>query len=102
MASKGRTVYERLGCNGCHLPEGGGRGPSLAGLLGRKVAMGSGETVLADEGYFRESVLNPRARLVAGYEAIMPTFQGQVSEEQLLQLLAYVKTQKSAERTATE
>jgi cytochrome c oxidase subunit 2 len=64
--------------------------------------MDGGEAVVADEGYFRESVLNPRARLVAGYQSIMPTFQGQVSEDQLLQLLAYVRSQKPAERTATD
>ena len=102
MAARGQALYERLGCNGCHLPDGQGRGPSLAGLLGRKIVMDGGEAVVADEGYFRESVLNPRARLVAGYQSIMPTFQGQVSEDQLLQLLAYVRSQKPAERTATE
>ncbi len=102
MASKGQTLYERLGCNGCHLPDGRGRGPSLAGLPGRKVMMDSGGTVVADEGYIRESILNPRAKLVAGYKAIMPTFQGQVSEDQLMQLLAYIKSQKPAERTAAE
>ena len=72
----------------------------LDGLLGKTVALQSGETVVADEAYLRESILNPSAKITAGYQPIMPTFQGLVSEEQLLQLIEYVKslqTQKAGQ-----
>jgi cytochrome c oxidase subunit 2 len=59
------------------------------------VPLEDGNSVEADESYFRESVLNPRAKVVAGFRPIMPTFQGQISEEQLLELIAYVRTLKA-------
>ena len=66
--------------------------PTLVGVFGSSVTLATGETVLADEGYMRESILDPRAKLVAGYAPIMPTFQGQLSEEELTQLVAYIKS----------
>ena len=74
----------------------GARGPSLAGLFGKTVQLQNGETVVADETYIRESILNPQAKVVAGYQPIMPTFQGLVSEEQLLQLIAYIKSLRTS------
>ena len=68
-----------------------GGGPALAGLFGRMVRLANGATVTADEAYLRESILNPQAKLVAGYPAIMPTYQGLVSEEELMQLIAHLK-----------
>jgi cytochrome c oxidase subunit 2 len=94
MSEAGQALFDRLGCSGCHHPEGTGRGPSLAGLYSKQVELDNGQTVVADEGYIRESILNPRAKITAGYQPIMPTFQGQVSEEQLLQLIAYIKSLK--------
>jgi cytochrome c oxidase subunit 2 len=102
MVTAGQALFERLGCSSCHKSEGGGRGPSLEGLLGRNVQLDNGTTIVVDESYFRESILNPRAKIVAGYQPLMPTFQGQVSEEQILQLLSYIKSLKKAERTATQ
>jgi cytochrome c oxidase subunit 2 len=102
MATTGQGLFERLGCSSCHRSEGGGRGPSLEGLLGKKVQLDSGQAVVADESYIRESILNPRAKIVGGYQPLMPTFQGQVSEEQLLQLVAYLKSLKKAERSTTQ
>jgi cytochrome c oxidase subunit 2 len=102
MAASGQALFERLGCNTCHRPEGSGRGPSLVGLLGRQVPLMDGRTVVADEGYVRESILNPRAKILLGFQPLMPTFQGQVSEEQLLQLLAYIKSLKQTERVTTQ
>ena len=102
MATAGQALFERLGCSSCHKTEGGGRGPSLEGLLGRKIQLDNGQTIVADEGYVRESILNPRAKIVAGYQPLMPTFQGQVSEEQILQLLSYIKSLKKAERTGPQ
>jgi cytochrome c oxidase subunit 2 len=75
----------------------------LDGLFGKEVQLQNGSKVIADESYIRESILNPRAKFVAGFQPIMPTFQGQVSEEQLLQLVAYIKSigQKSAGEAGT-
>src|SRR5229473_283493 len=67
-------------------------GPALIGLFGSKVVLNNGQTLTADEGYLRESILNPQAKIVTGFGPIMPSFQGQVNEEQLLQLVAYVKS----------
>ena len=65
---------------------------SLDGLFGKTVQLQNGETIVADEAYLRESILNPPAKIVAGYQPIMPTFQGLVTEEQLLQLIEYIKS----------
>jgi cytochrome c oxidase subunit 2 len=102
MAALGQALYERLDCGACHSADATGRGPGLNDLLGRKVVLEDGRTIVADEEYVRESILNPRARMVAGYKPIMPTFQGQVTEDQLVQLLAYIKTLRSPERTTAQ
>jgi cytochrome c oxidase subunit 2 len=92
MQVAGGRLFEQLGCSSCHLSDGTGRGPTLDGLYGSKVQIEGGRTVVADDGYIQESILNPAAKVTAGYQPIMPTFQGQVSEESLFQLLAYVKS----------
>ena len=69
-----------------------GRGPALAGLFGRKVFLTNNQTVVADESYVRESIENPQAKIVAGFGPIMPTFQGQVTPEQLIQLMSFIKS----------
>ncbi|HWO01114.1 MAG TPA: cytochrome c oxidase subunit II [Blastocatellia bacterium] len=92
LASSGEKLFQQLACNTCHKTDGTGRGPALEGLFGKEVKLQDGGTVTADEAYLRESVLNPRAKVVAGYQPIMPTFQGQVTEEQLLELAAYIKS----------
>jgi cytochrome c oxidase subunit 2 len=100
LADAGQKLFNELACNTCHRPDAQGRGPVLDGLLGKTVALQSGEMVVADEAYLRESILNPSAKITAGYQPIMPTFQGLVSEEQLLQLIEYVKslqTQKAGQ-----
>ena len=92
MADAGQKLFVDLACNTCHRPDAQGRGPVLDGLLGKTVALQSGGTVVVDEAYLRESILNPSAKITNGYQPIMPTFQGLVSEEQLLQLIEYVKS----------
>jgi cytochrome c oxidase subunit II len=92
LASAGAKLFADLACNTCHRPDAQGRGPVLDGLFGRMQTLQSGETVTVDEGYVRESILNPSAKVVAGFQPIMPTFQGLVSEEQLLALVEYVKS----------
>jgi cytochrome c oxidase subunit 2 len=92
-AAAGQQLYQTLGCASCHGTEGeGGRGPSLAGIFGKEQALQSGQSVTVDEGYIRESIVNPQAKMVIGFGPIMPTFQGQVTEDQLVQMVAYIKS----------
>jgi cytochrome c oxidase subunit 2 len=97
LATAGERLFQRLGCNTCHLESGAGRGPSLAGLFGKTVKLAGGNSVTADETYIRESIVNPQAKIVAGYEPIMPAFKGLISEDGILQILAYLKTLKREE-----
>ena len=93
MVSAGARLYDQLGCITCH---GTGKGPPFVNLFGSKVKLTDGTTVIADEDYIRESILYPSEQIVEGYTALMPTFKGQVTEEQLLQLIAYIKSLSSA------
>jgi cytochrome c oxidase subunit 2 len=88
----GEKLFQDLACHTCHVGDTQGRGPVLANVFGSTVKLQSGASVVADEGYIRESIVNPQAKIVAGYQPIMPTFQGLVTEEQLLQLIAYVRS----------
>jgi cytochrome c oxidase subunit 2 len=91
-ASSGQQLFQTLGCASCHGSNGeGGRGPALLGVFNSNVQTNAGQ-VHADEAYIRESILTPNAKLVNGFGPIMPTFQGVVTEEQLVQLVAYVKS----------
>lgn len=92
----GERLFTELACVTCHKTDSSGRGPSLLGVYGSRVTLSSGHTVIADENYLRESIMNSQARIVQGYQAIMPAFQGMVTEENLLQLIAYIKTLKPA------
>src|SRR3954470_10427068 len=92
MGDNGAKLFQDLACITCHLENGQGRAPVLKGLYGKTVQLQNGQTVTVDDAYIRESVLNPQAKIVAGFQPIMPTFQGLVTEEQLLQLIAYVKS----------
>ena len=91
----GEKLFSSLTCNACH-GQGGqgvpGRGPALANLFGHEVELQGGAKVVADEAYIRESIVLPQAKVVAGFPPVMPPFQGMVTEEQLLQLIAYVKS----------
>jgi cytochrome c oxidase subunit II len=92
IASTGQKIFQQLGCTNCHRFDTQGRGPNLQGVFGRPVLLDDGSSVLADENYIRESILNPGAKVVAGFRPIMPTFQGIVSEDQVLALIAYIKS----------
>lgn len=92
LASRGRSLFTNLGCISCHARGAPVLAPPLEGLYMSKVGLRTGGTVLADENYIRESILDPGAKIVKGYENIMPSFQGQVSEEDLLALIAYIKS----------
>jgi len=92
LAVTGERLFQRVGCAACHGQESNGRGPSLVGLFGQTVHLQNGRTRLADDDYLRESILRPNAELVEGYQPVMPTFKGILSEEQILELLAYMKS----------
>ena len=97
MATAGENLFRKLGCISCHAANDSGRGPSLAGLLGKAVRLQSGATLTADENYIRESILEPQAKIVAGYPSIMPTFKGLISEDGIMQIIAYLKSLKREE-----
>ena len=92
LAENGEKLFQDLACGNCHKPDGSGRCPTLVGLYGKNVQLASGQTVRADEAYIRESILQPNARIVAGFQPLMPTFQGLVTEEGVLQLVEYIKS----------
>jgi len=95
MAKTGEKLLHRFGCVNCHKENDTGRGPSLTRLFGSMVNLQGGSTVKADEGYIRESILDPHAKVVASYEPIMPTFKGLISEDGILQITAYLKSLKA-------
>jgi cytochrome c oxidase subunit 2 len=92
LAQNGQALFTQLGCSTCHRFDVQGRGPNLTGVYGKPVLLEDGRTVIADENYVRESILVPAAKVVSGFKPVMPSFQGQVSEEQLTSLVEYVKS----------
>jgi cytochrome c oxidase subunit 2 len=95
LTAAGEKLFEELACITCHREDTRARGPLLDDLFGKEVRLRGGETVKADERYVRESILQPAAKIVEGYEPIMPTFAGQISEEGLLSLVSYIKSLRS-------
>jgi cytochrome c oxidase subunit 2 len=91
-AAAGEKLFHDLACSSCHRDDALATAPQLRGLFGHTVKLQNGTTVVADESYVRESIVNPQAKVVTGFLPIMPTFQGLVTEEQLLQLIAYVRS----------
>src|SRR5438445_10773104 len=91
-ASNGQNIFQQLGCVTCHRSDTQGRGPNVVGLFGKRVQLDDGRMVIADENYVRESILNPSAKIVAGFKPIMPVFQGLVREAQYHALLACIKS----------
>src|ERR1700691_1571532 len=92
LQETGKGLFAELGCATCHRSDVQGRGPNLQGIYNRPVLLEDGRTVIADDNYVRESILNPTAKIVNGFKPVMPTFQGIVSDEQLNALVAYVKS----------
>lgn len=91
LAQNGERLYASLGCSSCHNGNASARGPNLAGIYGSKVTLEGGRVITVDDGFLRGSILNPTTHQVAGYAPIMPTYQGQVSEEGLIDLVEYIK-----------
>lgn len=97
MADVGAQLFTAKACNTCHDGRPGALGPPLAGTFGHSVTLADGSEVVVDEGYIRESILNPQAKLVRGFQPVMPTYKGQLSEEEILQLITHIKSLKSVE-----
>lgn len=92
LVQEGERLFREVGCSGCHSGNSIVRAPPLEGLFGKPVPLNSGEVVTADEGYIRDSILFPAKQITGGYTNDMPSFQGRLSEEQLFQLLSYIKS----------
>ncbi len=92
LAQNGERLFASIGCNACHSGSAAARGPNLAGVYGSKLKLVNGSEVLVNDAYLRDAILNPSQHLTAGYAPIMPTYQGQVSEEGLIDLVEYIKT----------
>ena len=97
LALEGRKVFLKYRCISCHSADPGARAPVLEELYGKPVHLQDGRTVTADENYIRESIYDPGAKIVAGWQNIMPTFKGQVSEEEVIELIAYIKSLRRGE-----
>jgi cytochrome c oxidase subunit 2 len=94
LADQGRQLFLKFQCITCHSANAEARAPVLEGLYGRTIPLNNGRTTRADDAYLRESILFPEAKVVQGWEPIMPTFKGQINEEDLIKLLAYIKSLK--------
>jgi cytochrome c oxidase subunit 2 len=92
MAQAGEKLYRVLGCSGCHSGPSVVRAPPLEGLYGTQVMLSDGTSVQADEKYLRDSILQPASQIVAGYQSAMPTYQGHLRENELMELIAYIKS----------
>jgi len=94
-ADWGKITYERVGCNSCHTVDGTkSKGPSWKGVYGSMVPLNNGTSVLADEAYIKESMMSPQAKVVKGFDPIMPTFQGLLKPNQVNGLVAYIESLK--------
>ena len=95
MAQNGERLFASLGCSACHSGNAAARGPNLYGIYGSHITMADGSQVVANDAYLRETILNPSQHVPAGFAPIMPTYQGQVSEDGLLSLIEYIKNMQS-------
>lgn len=91
LASTGEKLFHQFACSNCHHYSGHGRAPNLIGLYGTPVTVAGGATILADDTYLRTSILQPRAQLAEGYQSLMPTYEGQLTEDDVIALIAYIK-----------
>lgn len=98
----GKQVFSQFRCDTCHKPDDTGRCPNLNGIYGRERQLVDGRKVVADEDYLRESIIEPNAKLVAGYSVSMPTYRGQISEQNLFQLISYLKSLEPRNESAEE
>jgi cytochrome c oxidase subunit 2 len=92
LAQNGERLFASMGCNSCHSGTAAARGPNLAGVYGSKLTLTSGSQVLVNDAYLRDAILNPSQHVTAGFAPIMPTYQGQISEDGLIDLVEFIKT----------
>jgi cytochrome c oxidase subunit 2 len=92
LALEGRKLFLKYRCLSCHSADESARAPVLETLYGKSVSLRDGQTVRADENYLRESILYPGNKIVAGYQSIMPTFKGQLDEEEVIALVAFIQS----------
>jgi cytochrome c oxidase subunit II len=95
LAQNGERLFASLSCNACHSGDAAARGPNLANVYGSKIQLSNGSFTTADDAFLRESILNPSMHTIAGYAPIMPTYQGQISEEGLIDVVEYIKNLNS-------
>src|SRR5580693_480276 len=95
LAQNGERLFASMGCNACHSGSAAARGPNLAGVYGSKLQLTNGSQVLVNDAYLRDSILNPSQHITAGYAPIMTTYQGQISEDGLIDLVEYIKSMQS-------
>lgn len=101
MEQLGESLYNQLACGTCHDKDGIGRGPSLVGIYGMKVKRRDGQIVQVDNNYLRDSILNPSEDIVDKYQQVMPSYKGQLTEAQVLQLIAYIRSLDDIPRPTT-
>src|SRR5258708_28880223 len=92
VLASGEELFAAKACNTCHRSDSAARAPILNGIVGTKVALADGSTVTVNDDYIRESILNPAPQVVAGYQPLMPTFKGTITEDELMQLVDCVKS----------
>ncbi len=95
LAQNGERLFASMGCNSCHNGTAAARGPDLAGVYGSKLTLTDGRQILVDDAYLRDAILSPSAHVTAGYAPIMPTYQGQISEDGLIDLVEFIKNMQS-------
>jgi len=95
LAQNGERLFASTGCNSCHNGTAAARGPSLAGVYGSKLTLADGRQILVDDAYLRNAILNPSEHVTAGFAPIMPTYQGQISEDGLIDLVEFIKNMQS-------
>jgi cytochrome c oxidase subunit 2 len=95
LAQNGERLFASMGCNACHSGNAAARGPNLAGVYGSKLTLANGDQVTVNDAYLRDAILNPSQHVTAGFAPIMPTYQGQISEDGLIDLVEYIKNMQS-------
>ena len=98
LAQNGERLFASMGCNSCHSGNAAARGPNLAGVYGAKLTLTDGSKMLVNDAYLRDAILNPSQHVTAGFAPIMPTYQGQISEDGLIDLVEYIKNMQSNDR----
>jgi cytochrome c oxidase subunit 2 len=95
LAQNGERLFASLSCAACHNGRPDARGPSLANVYGSKLTLANGQSTIVDEAYLRDAILNPSQHITEGYAPIMPTYQGQISEDGVISLVEFLKTLNS-------